>query len=74
MFLEYGMNIPVDGMVFQATQLQMDESAMTGESVEIKKEILATCKGKQQELAANSKHQDSAGGKERRRILPSPII
>lgn len=41
--IEYGMANPVDGIVIQATQLSTDESAMTGESDEIKKEILSTC-------------------------------
>lgn len=38
--VEYGMAIPVDGLVIQATQLSVDEAAMTGESDEMKKEIL----------------------------------
>lgn len=42
--VEYGMAIPVDGVVIQATQLSVDEAAMTGESDEMKKEILAVCK------------------------------
>lgn len=37
--VEYGMSIPVDGFCFQAVQLTTDESAMTGESVELKKDI-----------------------------------
>lgn len=38
--VEYGMANPVDGIVIQATQLSIDEAAMTGESDEMKKEIL----------------------------------
>ena len=34
------MAVPVDGIVMQATQLSVDEAAMTGESDEMKKEIL----------------------------------
>ena len=41
--VEYGMAIPVDGIVLQATQLTVDEAAMTGESDEMKKETLPTC-------------------------------
>lgn len=41
--VEYGMAIPVDGVVINATQLGADESAMTGESDEMKKEILRVC-------------------------------
>lgn len=42
--VEYGMAVPVDGLVVQATQLSVDEAAMTGESDEMKKEIQAVCK------------------------------
>lgn len=41
--VEYGMAIPVDGIVLNATQLGADEAAMTGESDEMKKEILSVC-------------------------------
>jgi len=41
--MEYGMAIPVDGIVISATQLSVDEAAMTGESDEMKKEILKVC-------------------------------
>ena len=49
--VEYGMNIPVDGFCFQAVQLTCDESAMTGESVELKKDILSICNIRKQELS-----------------------
>jgi len=35
--IEYGMNIPVDGIVLSGNQISCDESAMTGESEEIRK-------------------------------------
>ena len=55
--VEYGMSIPVDGFVFQAVQLTTDESAMTGESVELKKDILARCIERKNELhSEQSKH------------------
>lgn len=44
MEIEYGMAIPVDGVLLNGVQLACDEAAMTGESDEIKKEILAKCK------------------------------
>lgn len=75
--VEYGMNIPVDGFCFQAVQLTTDESAMTGESVELKKDIHLVCKNRKAELAAEqTKHVASEGekDKERRKILPSPIF
>ena len=55
--VEYGMSIPVDGFVFQAVQLTTDESAMTGESVELKKDILVRCIERKNELhSEQSKH------------------
>ena len=50
--VEYGMNIPVDGFVFQAVQLTTDEAAMTGESVELKKDLFLTCKARRSEIEA----------------------
>jgi magnesium-transporting ATPase (P-type) len=74
--VEYGMSIPVDGLCFQAIQLTCDESAMTGESVELKKEILSVCKSRYQELAAEQTKNVASNekDKERRNILPSPIM
>lgn len=37
-FVDYGMKIPVDGLVLSATQLTCDEAAMTGESDEMRKD------------------------------------
>jgi Ca2+ transporting ATPase len=50
--VEYGMNIPVDGLCFQAVQLTCDESAMTGESVELKKDTVNACRNRRSEIAA----------------------
>lgn len=41
--IEYGMAIPVDGVVLKATQLSLDEAAMTGESDEMKKDLFPNC-------------------------------
>ena len=38
------MNIPVDGIVYRGSGVMTDESAMTGESDEIKKDSLDSCK------------------------------
>ena len=38
-----GMNIPVDGVLIKGSGVHSDESAITGESVEIKKEPLDQC-------------------------------
>lgn len=41
--LEYGLVIPVDGIVISSSQLQTNEAAMTGESDERRKEPLNVC-------------------------------
>ena len=38
------MNIPVDGIIIKASGVACNESAMTGESDELKKEGLDVCK------------------------------
>lgn len=41
--IKAGMNIPVDGVLYKGSGVQCDESAMTGESEELKKEPLDLC-------------------------------
>lgn len=38
------MNIPVDGIIIHGSGVSVNESAMTGESDELKKESLENCK------------------------------
>lgn len=42
--IEGGKNIPVDGVVVKAVGINTNESAMTGEPDEMKKEPLEICK------------------------------
>jgi magnesium-transporting ATPase (P-type) len=78
--IEYGMAVPVDGIVIQATQLSLDEAAMTGESDEMKKEILKIClqrleEKKDQEAQNQTKPDKDDGAKmSRTHELPSPLI
>lgn len=44
-----GMEIPCDGIVINGTGITTNESAMTGESVELKKDPLHLCLIKQEE-------------------------
>jgi magnesium-transporting ATPase (P-type) len=46
------MDIPVDGIVIQCSGVLANESAMTGESDELKKEPLNTCLTKRREKLA----------------------
>lgn len=41
--LSEGMEIPADGLLYEASELTCDESAMTGETNPIKKKILMHC-------------------------------
>jgi cation transport ATPase len=43
MRIRAGMNIPVDGIVVRGSGVQSNESAMTGEPDELKKENMHVC-------------------------------
>lgn len=65
------MNIPVDGVIISASGVASDESAMTGESDEQKKDTLEKCLEK-----VNEKRAD-ARGKEvifHSHDFPSPVL
>ena len=50
--MEYGMAIPVDGIILSATQLTVDEAAMTGESDEMRKDTFENCMARMEEREA----------------------
>lgn len=50
--INYGMNIPVDGVIIKGIGVLMNESAMTGEPDEMKKEDLNVCKMRQEDKDA----------------------
>lgn len=45
-----GMEVPADGIVIDASDLTTDESAMTGETDPMKKNLLADCIKKRDEI------------------------
>lgn len=47
--IKSGMNIPVDGVIIKASGVTNNESAITGESMELKKEALEICKVREEE-------------------------
>ncbi len=51
MLLKAGMNIPVDEVLIHGSGLLIDESAMTGESLEILKENLERCLIRKSEMS-----------------------
>ena len=60
-----GMEIPADGLVLEASDLTADESAMTGETDPIKKNILSICIEKRNQTdSVTAGHHD----------VPSPIM
>ena len=65
---------PVDGIIYQATQLAADESAMTGESDEMKKETLFFCKQRRDEKNAENPKGDENNKMSRAHEISSPLI
>lgn len=50
--IKAGMNIPVDGVIFKSSGVTINESAMTGEPDELKKESFDICKLRHEEKMA----------------------
>lgn len=70
--IKAGMNIPVDGIILRSSGVQCNESAMTGESDELKKENLDNCKSRQEEKDAEYEYLKS--DKKNPHDLPSPVL
>jgi Ca2+ transporting ATPase len=70
--IKSGMNIPVDGIVLHASGLTCNESAMTGETDELKKDTLEGCLHKQEEKQTEFLY--SKNPKKSPHDLPSPIL
>jgi len=66
--IEAGMNIPVDGVVAQAIGVEADESAMTGESDALPKEVFHKCMARKQE------HEEDSKSTRTHHDVPSPIL
>jgi P-type E1-E2 ATPase len=48
-----GMDIPADGLLIESNEITSDESAMTGESDPVKKNILKFCLKKKEQVEKN---------------------
>jgi magnesium-transporting ATPase (P-type) len=70
--IKAGMNIPVDGVILRASGVQCNESAMTGESDELKKDNLEQCRIRQEEKDAEYEYLKSHN--KNPHDLPSPIM
>jgi magnesium-transporting ATPase (P-type) len=71
--VQYGMGIPVDGILLFSSQLLCDESAMTGESDEIKKEPQAKCMRIKHEKEADM-NKTTVAKISRKHDVPSPLM
>ena len=67
--IKAGMDIPVDGIVIRSSGVLANESAMTGESDELKKEPLDVCLEKYRE-----KLQDLGGKMGTNHDVNSPVL
>lgn len=66
------MNVPVDGIIIRSSGVSVNESAMTGESDELKKESVEFCKHRQEEKDAEyAYHKDP---KRNPHDVPSPVL
>ena len=63
------MDVPVDGLIVKASGIMSNESAMTGESDELKKEALDACLARLQE-----KKKELGGKKGGPHDVTSPVL
>jgi magnesium-transporting ATPase (P-type) len=70
--IKAGMNVPVDGVVIKAADLTVNESAMTGESDELKKESLEACRHRLEEK--ESEYASDKNAKRGPHDVPSPVL
>lgn len=71
--IKTGMSIPADAILVKGTGVTTDESAMTGESIELKKEVLEQCEVRLEEKLEEEKFH---GGEDARtnHDIPSTIM
>lgn len=72
MKIKSGMDIPVDGLCLRGSGVSCDESAMTGESVELRKETLDHCLSRIEEKQEEEKFQKETVHSSH--DIPSPIL
>ena len=68
------MNIPVDGIALDCNGVTCNESAMTGESDELKKETLENCLLRKDERDQELEFHKDGTKKGSHHDLPSPVI
>lgn len=64
-----GMEIPADGILLESNEITTDESAMTGETEPVHKNILKNCLKKKEEIEKNGEKNVAD-----KHEVPSPIL
>jgi len=73
--VKVGMSIPCDAVLIRGTGVVTDESAMTGETIELKKEPFEICEQRLEEKLEEEKFPGSGKAKDRTpHDIPSPIL
>ena len=72
--IEVGMAIPCDAVLVRGSGVTTDESAMTGESIELKKESLEMCEQRLEEKVEEEKFAKGGAQDRTSHDLPSPIM
>jgi magnesium-transporting ATPase (P-type) len=70
--IKSGMDIPVDGLFLRGSGVSCDESAMTGESIECRKETFEQCLTRLEEKKEEDKFAKEANHSSH--DIPSPIL
>lgn len=71
--IKTGMSIPCDAVLIRGTGVTTDESAMTGESIELKKETMEMCEVRLEEKLEEEKFHKNED-KRTNHDLPSPVM
>lgn len=68
------MEVPVDGIVIKSSGVLSNESAMTGESDEVKKDTMEMCRQRQEDLEQEDQFSNDVKKNHGPHDIPSPII
>lgn len=72
--IQVGMAIPCDAVLIRGSGVTTDESSMTGESIELKKESLEMCDQRLEEKLEEEKFTKAGDSERTSHDLPSPIM
>jgi len=70
--IKAGMNVPIDGVIIKGSGVSANESAMTGEPDELKKESVDACIHRREEKEAE--FEVTKDPKRTSHDLPSPVL